>query len=210
MIQKRGENERTSEMKVSRTFTPAALTEASMQIKINRTSLTLVQGDITKEQVDAIVNAANEQLMGGGGVDGAIHRAGGPAIMAECNEIRAEQGGCPTGSAVITTGGNLPAKHVIHTVGPIWRGGNAGEPNLLASCYKESLSLALEGGIKTVAFPSISTGIYGYPIDRAAATALNAVKEFLEWHDGIEEVCFVLFDDATYAGYENALSEMNA
>ena len=181
-----------------------------MQIKISRTSLTLVQGDITKEQVDAIVNAANEQLMGGGGVDGAIHRAGGPAIMAECNEIRAEQGGCPTGSAVITTGGNLPAKHVIHTVGPVWRGGNAGEPRLLASCYRESLSLALEGGIKTIAFPSISTGIYGYPIDRAADTALNAVKAFLEWHDGIEEVRFVLFDDVTYAGYENALSAMNA
>ena len=214
MIQKRGENERTSEMKVRRgeseqnfpTFTPAALTEASMQIKIGQTTLTLVQGDITKEQVDAIVNAANEQLMGGGGVDGAIHRAGGPAIMAECNEIRAEQGGCPTGSAVITTGGNLPAKHVIHTVGPIWRGGNAGEPNLLASCYRKSLSLALENGIKTIAFPSISTGIYGYPIDRAADTALNAVKEFLAGHDGIEEVRFVLFDDATYAGYENALS----
>ena len=196
MIQKRRENERT--------------TEVSMQIKISQTTLTLVQGDITKEQVDAIVNAANEQLMGGGGVDGAIHRAGGPAIMAECNEIRAEQGGCPTGSAVITTGGDLPANHVIHTVGPIWRGGNAGEPNLLASCYREGLSLALEGGIKTVAFPSISTGIYGYPIDRAAGTALNAVKEFLEGHDGIEEVRFVLFDDATYAGYENALSEMNA
>ena len=177
-----------------------------MQIKINQATLTLVQGDITKEGVDAIVNAANEQLMGGGGVDGAIHRAGGPAIMAECNEIRAEQGGCPTGSAVITTGGNLPAKHVIHTVGPIWRGGNAGEPNLLASCYRESLNLALEGGIKTVAFPSISTGIYGYPIDKAAGTAFNAVKEFLEAHDGIEEVRFVLFDDTTYAGYKNALS----
>ena len=177
-----------------------------MQIKISQTNLTLVQGDITKEGVDAIVNAANEQLMGGGGVDGAIHRAGGPAIMEECNEIRAEQGGCPTGSAVITTGGNLPAKHVIHTVGPIWRGGNAGEPSLLASCYRESLSLALEHSIKTVAFPSISTGIYGYPIDKAAATALNAVKEFLDEHDGIEEVRFVLFDDVTYVGYESALS----
>ena len=107
---------------------------------------------------------------------------------------------------MITTGGNLPAKHVIHTVGPIWRGGNAGEPNLLASCYRESLSLALEHSIKTVAFPSISTGIYGYPIDKAATTALNAVKEFLEAHDGIKEVRFVLFDDATYAGYESALS----
>ena len=177
-----------------------------MQIKISQAVLTLVQGDITKEQVDTIVNAANEQLMGGGGVDGAIHRAGGPAIMAECNEIRAKQGGCPTGSAVITTGGNLPAKHVIHTVGPIWRGGNAGEPRLLASCYRESLGLALEHSIKTVAFPSISTGIYGYPIDKAATVALNAVKEFLEGHDEIEEVRFVLFDDVTYAGYENTLS----
>ncbi len=177
-----------------------------MQIKISQASLTLVQGDITKEQVDAIVNTANEQLMGGGGVDGAIHRAGGPAIMAECNEIRVKQGGCPTGQAVITTGGNLPAKHVIHTVGPIWRGGNAGEPKLLANCYRESLSLALEHGIKTIAFPSISTGIYGYPIDKAVAIALNAVKEFLEGHDEVEDVRFVLFDDVTYAGYENALS----
>ena len=177
-----------------------------MQIKISQAVLTLVQGDITKEQVDAIVNAANEQLMGGGGVDGAIHRTGGPVIMAECNEIRAEQGGCPTGSAVITTGGNLPAKHVIHTVGPIWRGGNAGEPRLLASCYRESLSLALEHGIKTIAFPSISTGIYGYPIDKAATVAFNAVKVFLEANDEIEEVRFVLFDDVTYAGYENTLS----
>ena len=190
-----------------------------MQIKINQTALnpdligstlTLVQGDITKEQVDAIVNAANEQLMGGGGVDGAIHRAGGPTIMAECDQIRTEGGGCPTGNAVITTGGNLPAKHVIHTVGPIWRGGNAGEPKLLASCYRKSLSLALQRSIKTIAFPSISTGIYGYPIDKAAAVALDTVREFLEGHDGIEEVRFVLFDNTTYAGYENALSEMNA
>ena len=133
--------------------------------------------------------------------------AGGPAIMAECNEIRAEQGGCPTGSAVITTAGDLPAKHVIHTVGTDLAGRKTlVNPTSSAGCYRESLRLALEGGIKTVAFPSISTGIYGYPIDKAATTAVNAVKEFLETHDGIEEVRFVLFDDVTYAGYENALS----
>jgi O-acetyl-ADP-ribose deacetylase (regulator of RNase III) len=177
-----------------------------MQTKINQTDLTLVQGDITKESVDAIVNAANERLAGGGGVDGAIHRAGGPKIMAECNEIRARQGGCPTGQAVITTGGNLPAKYVIHTVGPVWQGGSAGEPALLASCYGESLSLAVQHGIKTIAFPSISTGIFGYPIEKAAGTALNAIQAFLEGDDEIEEIRFLLFDDVTYRGYEKALS----
>ena len=179
-----------------------------MTTKINRTSLALIRGDITRERVDAIVNAANEQLMGGGGVDGAIHRAGGPAIMAECSAIRAEQGGCPTGQAVITTGGNLPAKHVIHTVGPIWRGGNSGEAELLASCYRESLRLAMEHGIKTIAFPSISTGVYGYPVAQAAVVALHAVKQFLAAHDGLDEVRFVLFDDATHGAYENALATM--
>jgi len=157
---------------------------------------------------DAIANAANEGLMGGGGVDGAIHRAGGPAIAAECSAIRAKQGGCPTGQAVITTGGNLPAKYVIHTVGPIWRGGDAGEPELLASCYRESLLLAVEHNIKTIAFPSISTGVYGYPVAQAAVIALNAVKQFLEAHDGLDDVRFVLFDDATYSAYENALADM--
>ena len=176
-----------------------------MTMKINQTSLAIVRGDITMERVDAIANAANEGLMGGGGVDGAIHRAGGPAIMAECSAIRAKQGGCPTGQAVITTGGNLPAKHVIHTVGPIWRGGTAGEAELLASCYRESLRLAVEHSIKTIAFPSISTGVYGYPVAQAAVVALNAVKQFLEAHDGLDEVRFVLFDDATYGAYENAL-----
>ncbi len=179
-----------------------------MTTKINQASLALVRGDITRERVDAIVNAANERLMGGGGVDGAIHRAGGPAIAAECSAIRAKQGGCPTGQAVITAGGNLPAKHVIHTVGPIWRGGTAGEPELLASCYRESLGLALEHGIETIAFPSISTGVYGYPVAQAAAIALHAVKQFLAAHDGLDEVRFVLFDDATYGAYEKALSDM--
>ena len=177
-----------------------------MTVKINQTSLALVRGDITRERVDAIANAANEGLMGGGGVDGAIHRAGGPAIMAECSAIRAKQGGCPTGQAVITTGGNLPARYVIHTVGPIWRGGNAGEPELLASCYRESLRVAVEHSIKTIAFPSISTGVYGYPVTQAAVIALNAVKQFLKEHDGLDEVRFVLLDDATYDAYENALA----
>ncbi len=172
------------------------------------TKIKLVQGDITKEQVDAIVNAANSQLIGGLGVDGAIRRAGGSEIDRACDEIRARQGGCPTGEAVITTGGNLPAKYVIHTVGPIWRGGNSGESELLASCYRESLSLALQNSAKTIAFPSISTGIYGYPIDKAAAVALSAVKEFLMQGDGIGEVRFVLFDDSTYRGYEQVLSAL--
>ena len=178
-----------------------------MTAKINQTSLALVRGDITRERVDAIANAANEGLLGGGGVDGAIHRAGGPAIMAECSAIRAKQGGCPTGQAVITTGGNLPAQYVIHTVGPIWRGGDAGEPELLASCYRESLRLAVERGIKTIAFPSISTGVYGYPAAQAAVIALSAVKQFLAAHDGLDDVRFVLFDDATYGAYENVLGD---
>ena len=179
-----------------------------MQTEINQTQLRLIQGDITQEQVDAIVNAANAQLIGGSGVDGAIRRAGGSEIDRECNEIRAQQGGCPTGQAVITTGGNLHAKRVIHTVGPIWSGGDAGEPELLASCYRQSLSLALENGIRTIAFPSISTGIYGYPVNAAVATALNTVKAFAEQNDGIVEVRFVLFDDITYAVYETALLEL--
>ena len=181
-----------------------------MTTKINQTSLALVRGDITRERVDSIVNAANKGLMGGGGVDGAIHRAGGPAIMAECSTIRAKQGGCPTGQAVITTGGNLPAQHVIHTVGPIWRGGTAGEAELLASCYRESLRLAVEHNIKTIAFPSISTGVYGYPVAQAAIVALNVVKQFLEAHDGLDEVRFVLFDEATYGAYENALADTSS
>ena len=179
-----------------------------MTTEINQASLALVQGDITKERVDAIANAANERLIGGGGVDGAIHRAGGPAIAVECSAIRAKQGGCPTGRAVITTGGNLPTKHVIHTVGPVWRGGTAGEPELLASCYRESLGLALEHRIKTIAFPSISTGVYGYPVAQAATIALSAVKQFLVEHDGLAEVRFVLFDDATYDAYEDAFVGM--
>ena len=180
-----------------------------MKVEISAASLTLVRGDITKERVDAIVNAANERLMGGGGVDGAIHRAGGQAIAAECSEIRAREGGCPTGQAVITSGGNLPARHVIHTVGPVWRGGSGGEPELLASCYRESLGLAVGHGIRTIAFPSISTGVYGYPLAAAAAVALNTVKQFLETHDGIDEVRFVLFNDEAYRSFSDALGRMD-
>ncbi len=175
---------------------------------ISQTTIKLVQGDITKEKVDAITNAANEKLAGGGGVDGAIHRAGGPEIMKECEEIRARQGGCPTGQAVITTGGNLAARHVIHTVGPIWRGGNSNEPALLASCYHESLALAHRHGLGTIAFPSISTGVYRYPTPKAAAVALNTVKDFVSTHQGIEEVRFVLFDDATYQCFEDVLATL--
>lgn len=180
-----------------------------MEKRVNQTTIKLIQGDITRENVDAITNAANEKLAGGGGVDGAIHRAGGPTIMEECDEIRARQGGCPTGQAVITTGGNLPARHVIHTVGPIWRGGNSNEPGLLASCYHESLDLALRNAVGTIAFPSISTGIYGYPTPKAAVVALNTVKEFVSAHQGINEVRFVLFDDATYQCFKDALSSLD-
>ena len=179
-----------------------------MRVRIDAASLALVRGDITKERVDAIVNAANERLMGGGGVDGAIHRAGGPAIAAECSEIRARQGGCPTGQAVITSGGDLPARHVIHTVGPVWRGRSAGEPELLASCYRESLALAVGHGIRTIAFPSISTGVYGYPLAEAAAVALDTVRQFLEMHGGIDEVRFVLFSDEAFRCFSDALEKM--
>ncbi|MEK7399544.1 MAG: O-acetyl-ADP-ribose deacetylase [Candidatus Poribacteria bacterium] len=174
-------------------------------IIVNKTKLSLMVGDITKQKTDAIVNAANSSLLGGGGVDGAIHRAGGPQILEECKKIRAKQDGCKTGEAVITTGGNLPTKYVIHTVGPIWNGGNSNEPELLANCYKNSLKLAVENSIKTISFPSISTGAYGYPIDQAARVALQAVMDFLKKNDSLEEVIFVLFNDMTYKSYEDAL-----
>lgn len=169
----------------------------------------LIQGDITKAQVDAIVNAANRQLIGGGGVDGAIRRAGGDAIETACARIRERQGGVETGAAVITTGGNLPAKYVIHTAGPVWEGGAAGEPDLLASCYRESLQLAVENGVQTIAFPSISTGIYGYPTEKAAAVALRTVKKFVA-SGGSALTCiqFILFDDATYQCYAEALMSL--
>ena len=180
-----------------------------MHKQFAETTLELIQGDITKAEVDAIVNAANEKLIGGGGVDGAIRRAGGDEVVKECDEIRARQGGCPTGTAVITTGGNLPAQYIIHTVGPIWNGGNAGEAALLASCYKESLQLAVENEVKSIAFPSISTGVYGYPTEKAATVALETIRDLAEGDATMPELIqFVLFDDATYGCYSDALSDI--
>lgn len=167
------------------------------------TTVSCVRGDITEQAVDAIVNAANAQLAGGRGVDGAIHRAGGPSIMEECRAI----GGCPTGQAVRTTAGDLPAERVIHAVGPIWRGGEHGEPDLLASAYESSLRAAAEGGARTIAFPSISTGAYGYPKSDAAAIAMATVASHapkLDFH----EVRFVLFSDADLQVYQQALSHV--
>jgi O-acetyl-ADP-ribose deacetylase (regulator of RNase III) len=163
--------------------------------------IALLQGDITKMEVDAIVNAANSSLMGGGGVDGAIHRAGGPAILSECREIVARQGRCETGQAVITSGGNLPAKFVIHTVGPIWRGGNNNETNLLQNAYLNSLRLAVENGIETIAFPNISTGVYGFPKDKASLIAIETVTRFLSENEQIKQVYFVCFDEENYELY---------
>lgn len=175
-------------------------------LKIGEKLLRLVQGDITEQNVDAIVNAANSTLLGGGGVDGAIHRAGGMEILEECKEIRARQGGCPTGEAVITTAGRLPAAKVIHTVGPVWHG-SGGEADLLGNCYRNSLRLAEENGCRTVAFPSISTGAYRYPVEEAAAVALSAVIEELETRD-VDEVRFVLYTPADLDTYSLKLEEL--
>ena len=165
----------------------------------------LLQGDITKLQADAIVNAANSSLLGGGGVDGAIHRAGGPAILEECRKIRAKQGGCDTGEAVITTAGLLPAKYVIHTVGPVWNGGKNQETELLANCYRNTLQLAAENGVKTIAFPNISTGIYHFPKPLAADIAIKEVQQFVANDNSIEEIFFVCFDDENYSLYKERL-----
>lgn len=170
--------------------------------------LRVAQGDITRQRADAIVNAANSGLMGGGGVDGAIHRAGGPAILEECARIVRERGRLRAGQAVITTAGRLPAKHVIHTVGPVWYGGDRGEAETLASAYRESLALAEARGLKTVAFPSISTGAYGYPVELAAEIALREVIAFLKRGTGIEQVTFVLFDERTYQVYSEVLARI--
>jgi len=180
------------------------------EFKVGKATVRLVRGDITEIETDAIVNAANFSLMGGGGVDGAIHRKGGPKILEECKRIRATEWpqGLPTGKAVITSAGNLKAKHVIHTVGPIWRGGNRGEPELLAQAYQNSLRLAVAKGLKTVAFPSISTGTYGYPVEDACRVALEAVKDFLEKEDNLDEVVFFLFSERALEVYLDEAKEV--
>jgi len=180
-----------------------------LETSINGAKLSLVQGDITEQATDAIVNAANSSLMGGGGVDGAIHRAGGPVILEECKKIVARHGRLPTGQAVITSGGNLKARFVIHTVGPVWHGGNQGEPALLAGAYRESLKLAAGHNLKSVSFPSISTGAYGYPLPEAAEIALSAVAAFLkEQTTSIKDVVFILFSPDALAAYSSALSRI--
>ncbi len=176
-----------------------------MQIKIGQSVLELVEGDITQQDTEAIVNAANEQLRVGGGVDGAINRAGGPKIQEEARKI----GRCPTGQAVITTGGNLKARYVIHTVGPVYRDGHQGELELLASAYRESLKIASAQGIKSLAFPSLSTGVYGYPVADAARVALKTVKDYLAQHPEIELVRFVLFGKPTFEAFAEALEEIS-
>ena len=179
------------------------------KIKIGNTYLKAVLGDITGEDADAIVNAANSGLMGGGGVDGAIHRAGGPAILDDCRRIVAKIGRLPAGEAVITTGGRLKARHVIHTVGPVWHGGNSREPEILASCYSESLRIAVDSNLRSIAFPAISTGIYGYPAELAAVTAVAAVAGFIEARDcPLEEVRFVLYDRGSFNIYLNELDRL--
>jgi O-acetyl-ADP-ribose deacetylase (regulator of RNase III) len=175
-----------------------------MEAKINNSTLALAEGNITNELTDAIVNAANTRLAGGAGVDGAIHLAGGPSIMEECRKI----GGCPTGQAVITTGGNLRAKYVIHTVGPIYQGGNKGEATLLKSAHLESLKLASAKKLKSISFPAISTGVYGYPVHEAAQIALKTAIDYLKEHSDIELVRFVLFGRKTYDIFAEELKKL--
>ncbi|MFH1650750.1 MAG: O-acetyl-ADP-ribose deacetylase [Chloroflexota bacterium] len=180
-----------------------------LEATINESRLIIKQGDITRETTDAIVNAANSSLMGGGGVDGAIHRAGGPMILQECRQIVDRQGSLPTGNAVMTSGGELPARFVIHTVGPIWYGGNRREADLLRCAYGESLKIAAENRLASISFPSISTGAYGYPVEKAAAVALETVNAFLREHTTtLREVVFVLFDARTFTAYADALKKI--
>jgi O-acetyl-ADP-ribose deacetylase (regulator of RNase III) len=163
----------------------------------------ILKGDITKLKVDAIVNAANTSLLGGGGVDGAIHRGAGPELL----EFNRKLGGCATGEAKISPGFKLPAKHIIHTVGPVWSGGKNNEDKLLASCYKNSLKIAKENKVKTIAFPAISTGVYRFPLERATKIAVTEVKKFLEKNESIEKVIFVCFDEETYQVYKKILKD---
>lgn len=181
-----------------------------MEFRVRGAYIKIIQGDITEQETEAIVNAANPTLMGGGGVDGAIHRKGGPTILEECKRIRATQypDGLPTGKAVITNAGRLKAKYVIHTVGPIWRGGGEGEADLLAQSYQSCLELAASRGIKSIAFPSISTGAYGYPLAEASRVALNTVKKFLEKEAAFDEVVLVLFSKEVLEVYEVAAAEI--
>ena len=183
---------------------------SKITLQIGSSLIRLVLGDITDMEVDAVVNAANPSLMGGGGVDGAIHRKGGPKILKECKKIRETMwhDGLPVGKAVITSGGNLKAKFVIHTVGPVWHGGGRGEPEVLAQAYRNSLELALDNKLRTVAFPSISTGAYGYPINDASRIALQTTVDFLEQKDFIYEVIFVLFSERDWKIYAEALEEI--
>ena len=162
--------------------------------------------NIVTLEVDAIVNAANTTLLGGGGVDGAIHRAAGPELLAECRTL----GGCPTGEAKITRGYRLPAKHVIHTVGPVWNGGTRGEPGLLAACYRNSLELAREHGLKTMAFPAISCGVYGYPLEKAVTIAARTTNDFLSAHPVMEKIIFACFDEDAFAAYNAELARLSA
>lgn len=178
-----------------------------MEFQVGKSTLELIKGDLTDVEADAIVNAANSTLLGGGGVDGAIHRKGGPKILEECKRLRASEWpeGLLTGCAVITSGGNLKAKHVIHTVGPIWRGGFYEEAKILKQAYRSSLKLAVAKGLKTVAFPSISTGAYGFPVEEASRIAVGVVKEFLEKEDRLELVSFVLFSERDFEVYLKAI-----
>lgn len=188
---------------------PEKIITDMMEASIGYAKVKLLQGDITEQETEAIVNAANSSLMGGGGVDGAIHRTGGAQILEECRLIRRLlPDGLPTGDAVATTGGRLKAKYVIHTVGPVWSGGNNVEPELLARAYKNSLALALKMGIKTISFPSISTGAYGYPVEKASKVALRAVVDFLGENEGLKEVWFVLHSEHDLRIYEDALAEI--
>jgi O-acetyl-ADP-ribose deacetylase (regulator of RNase III) len=179
-----------------------------MEATVNKTEVSMMQGDITKQATDAIVNAANPSLMGGGGVDGAIHRAGGPVILEDCKKVVARQGRLPTGQAAITTAGNLKARYVIHTVGPIWHGGSGNEADLLRSAYYECLKLATENRVDSISFPSISTGAYGYPVNEAAKMAVSTVVSFLKQQStSLKHVVFVLFDSRTYRAYCSALQD---
>jgi len=184
--------------------------EGVFKVKIGKSFLSLIVGDITQQSNDVIVNAANSSLAGGGGVDGAIHRAGGSEILAECRKIIAKIGRLPAGHAVITSAGNLPSKYVIHTVGPIWHGGNKNEEEILKSCYRKSLRLANEYKLSSIAFPSISTGAYRYPLDMAAEAAINEVVAYLLKEDGLKDVFFVLYNESVYKAYFKALKYANA